>query len=146
MIFNLQNDIDKKRADERLKWLSSKEKRIEIKELRKNRTPKQNAYLHLILSYFAIEVGEELEYIKQDIFKKMVNPEYFKYERINKKSGKKRTAWKSSTELDTEKMSVCIDRFKNWSVKKTGIRLPDDSESEFLDHIQNEIYQHKEWL
>ena len=60
MIFNLNNDIEQQRAKERLTWLISKGKRIEIKELREKRSSPQNAYLHLLLSYFAIEVGETL--------------------------------------------------------------------------------------
>lgn len=146
MIYNLIHDIEKQKARERLEWLILKEKRIDITELRQKRSLPQNAYLHLLLSYFALEVGETMEFIKQDIFKKRVNPDIFKFERINPKSGKKRTEWKSTADLDTKQMTDAIDRFKNWSLIKTGLRLPEAGEQQFLDHIQNEIDQNKQWL
>ena len=146
MIYNLKYKSDQDSAIERLQWLISNERRIVIKDIRNNRTLSQNAYMHLLLNYFAIEVGEELEFIKQDIFKEKVNPEIFVYERTNPKSGKKRKAIKSTSEIDTKEMATAIDRFKTWSVKKTGIRLPEAGEKEFLDHIKNEIEKHKEWL
>ena len=146
MIFNLKNDIEKQQANERLKWLISNEKRVEIKELRKRRSLPQNAYLHLLLSYFALEVGETLEFIKQDVFKKIVNKDIFQYERINPKSGKKRIDYKSSATLNSKEMTDAIERFKNWSMKKTGIKLPEANEKEFLDCVQNEIDRQKQWL
>ena len=146
MIYNLKYKSDQDSATERLQWLISKERRIVIKDIRNNRTLSQNSYLHLLLNYFAIEVGEELDFIKQDIFKEKVNPEIFVYERTNPKSGKKRKAIKSTSEIDTKEMATAIDRFKTWSAKKTGIRLPEAGEKEFLDHIKNEIEKHKEWL
>jgi hypothetical protein len=146
MIYNLNNDIEQQKAQERLTWLCSKKKRIEIKELRGKRTTPQNAYLHLLLSYFALEVGETLEFIKHEIFKYTVNPDIFEYERINPKSGKRRTDMRSSADLNTKELTDAIDRFKNWSLKKTGIRLPEAGEQEFLDSIQNEIDKNKQWL
>jgi hypothetical protein len=146
MIYNLIHDIEKQKARERLEWLISKEKRIDLTELRKTRSLPQNAYLHLLLSYFALEVGETMQFIKQDMFKRKVNPDIFKFERINPKSGKKRIEWKSTADLDTKQMTDAIDRFKNWSLKNTGIRLPEANEQQFLDHIQNEIDQNKQWL
>lgn len=146
MIYNLKSEIEQQQAKDRLEWLISKEKRIELKELRGKRTTLQNAYLHLLLSYFALEVGETLGFIKLDIFKKTVNSDFFKTERKNPKSGKVREDWRSSADLNTKQMTDCIDRFKNWSVQKTGIRLPETNEQQFLDHIQNEIDKNKQWL
>ncbi|MGV8136517.1 MAG: hypothetical protein AB2L20_15010 [Mangrovibacterium sp.] len=146
MIFNAGIESDQIRAKERLIWLVKNKKRFEITELRRNRTDRQNKYLHLILSYFALEVGETLEFIKQETFKKTINPDIFKSERINPKSGKKRECWKSTSEIDTKEMSVCIDRFRNWALQKTGIYIPQAHENEFLDHIQNEIEMQKQWL
>jgi hypothetical protein len=146
MIYNLVNEIERQQAKDRLDWLISKNKRIEVKELRGKRTTPQNAYLHLLLSFFALEVGETLEFIKQDIFKKKVNSDLFKTERKNPKSGKIREDWRSSAELSTKELTDAIDRFKNWSVKHTGIRLPEANEQQFLDYIQNEIDKNKQWI
>jgi hypothetical protein len=146
MIYNLNNDIEQQKAQERLTWLCSKKKRIEIKELRGKRTTPQNAYLHLLLSYFALEYGETLQYTKQFIFKEYVNGAIFKTTRKNPKSGKTRQSLKSSADLDTKEMTNAINVFKNWSASVVGIRLPEANEQEFLDHIQNEIDKNKQWL
>ena len=146
MIYNFNNDTDCIRATDKLKWLISKKKRIELKELRGKRTNPQNAYFHLLINYFALEYGETFEYTKQYIFKKYVNPDIFKTERKNPKSGKVREGWRSSADLDTKEMTDAIDRFKNWSVTKAGIRLPEANEDQFLDYIQNQIDQNKQYL
>lgn len=146
MIFNLESDIDIQRADDRLSWLKSKKKRIEIKELRGKRTTPQNAYFHLLINYWALEYGETFEFTKQHIFKKHVNPDMFRTTHKNLKSGKVRFDWRSSADLNTKEMTDAIDRFKNWSVTKTGIRLPEANEQQFLDHIQNEIDKNKQYL
>jgi hypothetical protein len=146
MIYNLKSGIERQKANERLNWLGSKGKRIELKELRGKRTTPQNAYLHLLLNYFAIEVGETLEFIKQDIFKKTVNPAIFKTQRKNPKSGKIRDDWRSSADLDTKELTTAIERFKDWSYQYAGVKLPEANEQEFLDHIQNEIDKHQQYL
>ncbi len=146
MIFNFENEIDCIKANERLQWLISKKKRSEIKELRGKRTTPQNAYLHLLINYFALEYGETFEFTKQYVFKELVNPDLFKTMRKNPKNGKERSILRSSADLNTKEMTDAIDRFKNWSVTKTGIRLPDANEQQFLDYIQNEIDKNKQWL
>ena len=146
MIFNLESEIDIQRAEDRLSWLKSKKKRIEIKELRGKRTTPQNAYFHLLINYFALEYGETFEFTKQDIFKRWVNPDIFITTRKNPKSGKERETLRSSADLNTKEMTDAIDRFKNWSITKTGIRLPEANEQQFLDHIQNEIDKNKQYL
>jgi len=146
MIYNFENGIDISKAKDRLDWLILKKKRSEIKEIRGKRTTPQNAYFHLLINYFALEYGETFEYTKQDIFKKYVNPAIFKTIRKNPKSGKEREEWRSSADLDTKEMTDAIETFKNWSVKNTGIRLPEAGEDDFLNHIQNEIDKNKQWL
>jgi len=146
MIYNAKIEIDQSRARERLEWLIKNEKRFELTEKKPRRTLPQNNYLHLILSYFALEVGETLEFIKLEIFKKTVNSETFRTERKNPKSGKIREDWRSTADLDQGELTQCIDRFKNWTLQKTGLRVPDSNEHLFLDHIENEISKNKQWL
>lgn len=146
MIFNFKNDIDIQRAKDRLDWLISKEKKIDIKEIRNKRTTNQNSYLHLILSFFALEYGETLDYTKQFIFKQYVNSDIFKTEHKNKKNGKVRIEWISTAELDTKQMTDAIDKFKHWSAKETGITIPDANEQDFLDFVHNQIEMQKQYL
>ncbi|WP_372776480.1 hypothetical protein [Mangrovibacterium sp.] len=146
MIFNSKIPGDHIKAKEYLTWLLKNGKRFEIVEKRKIRTDRQNRYLHLILSYFALQVGETLDYIKQEIFKKEINPDIFKTIRVNPKSGKKRTDWRTTAGLNTKEMSVSIDRFRRWCSQKTGIYIPEANEHQFLDQIQNEVEQNRHWL
>jgi len=146
MIYNFENEIDCIKAMDKLKWFISKKKRIEQTEKRGKRTTPQNSYFHLLINYFALEYGETFEYTKKDIFKKYVNPDIFKTERKNPVSGKVREEWRSSSDLNTKEMTDSIERFKNWSAKKAGIRLPEANEQQFLDHIQNEIDKNKQYL
>ena len=146
MIYNFEIEVQQQLARERLEWLIKNKRKVDIKTIRDIRTTSQNSYLHLLLSYFALEVGETLEFIKQEIFKRKVNKDIFVYERTNPKSGKVREDLRSSADIDTKEMTIAIDRFKAWTIKHTGIRLPDANEQNFLDHIKNEIEQGSQWL
>ena len=144
MIYNTEIQSETKQAMERLLFLAEKGKVIELKEVRKIRSIPQNSYLHLILSLFALEYGETLEFTKRDIFKKHVNPEIFKTKRTNPKNKKTRDHWRSTSELNTKELSTAIDKFRNWSSKEAEIYLPEANED--LNYIKREIEKNKQWL
>lgn len=144
-IFNASKPIDQQRAKERLNYFIEKGKIFELTEKRKTRSISQNSYLHLILSYWALDYGETLEYVKLEHFKKLVNPDIFKTERVNRKTGEIREAWKSSAELNTKEMTTAIDRFLIYASKEAGVYLPQPSDLTYIDEIkiivkENEIY------
>lgn len=145
MILNFENsnDIIKARV-----WLDNQienKNRVELKTKHKKRTRNQNSYLHLILSWVAIEMGETLEYIKTEYFKEIINYEIFKYERTNPKTGEKRNCLRSSADLDTKQMTIAIERFRN-HFSQHGIYIPSANEKGFLDHIEQQIEQYKHYL
>ncbi len=146
MIYNGEIELDQRKAKERLEWLISKSKRFELKEKRKSRSLSQNNYLHLILSYYALEMGETLEYVKQEIFKKIINTDIFKYERINRMTGEIRDDWKSTSGMDTKQLTTAIDRFRNHASKDLGIYLPEPKDLALIDQMQNEIQNQKQYL
>ena len=146
MIYNSNILSDQIKARERLEWMIATKKRFELSVKRERRTDSQNRYLHLILSYFALEYGETLEYVKLEFFKKLLNPDIFKTERTNPKTGEVREEWRSSADIDTKEMATAIDRFKNWCSKESGIYIPTPGEKEFLDHVQNQIELQKHWV
>jgi len=131
MIYNFENEIDCIKADDRLQWLKKNKKRTELKELRGKRTTPQNSYFHLLINYFAIEYGETFEFTKQEIFKIYVNTAIFKTTRKNPRTGKVRDEWRSSADLDTKEMTTAIERFKDWSATKAGIKLPEATDQAF---------------
>ena len=67
MKFNLNNPIDQNKAVTYLTKLLEGEKLIELKEIMKVRTLRQNAYLHVIITLYAIEFGSTLEEAKTDL-------------------------------------------------------------------------------
>lgn len=146
MIYNPKIELDKVRAKERLEYLISKGKRFELTEKRERRSISQNNYLHLILSWYAVEYGETLEYVKQEVFKKQINTEIFKTEYINRKTGEYRVDWRSTSELNTKEMTTAIDRFRNYSSKEAGIYLPEPKDLAMLNHIETEITKFKTYI
>jgi len=146
MILNLAKKQDEERAIARLEWLIIHEKKIEIKEIRKKRSLAQNGYLQLLFMWFALEYGETKDYVKEEIFKRGINADIFRTEYVNPVTGNKRVNWKSTADLDTKEMSTCIDRFRDYASKEAGIFLPEPTNQDFLDHIQNEINRNKQWL
>ena len=76
MIYNLKDKEQVQKAKDKLNALYTKGALIEIKE-KGTKTPNQNAYLHLILTAFAMEIGETLEYVKQQVFKSTLTHKFF---------------------------------------------------------------------
>lgn len=146
MRYDLNNDIQLQQARTRFDFLVKSGVVVDLIHVRKKRTIKQNAYLHLVLSWFALEYGETLEYTKQIIFKQWVNKDVFLTEYVNRKTGEIRETYKSTKDLDTKELTVCIDRFRNYSSKEMGLYLPEPNDLVFLNQISNEIENNRQYL
>lgn len=118
---------------------------VELTRKRANRTLSQNAYLHVLIDYFATQYGCGADEAKVDFFKRAANKPIFERETVGR-GGRKVKYLRSSTELDTEEMSTAIDRFRNWSAAVAGIYLPDASEGKFLDYAEREVELHKQYI
>lgn len=139
MIFNASNEFDIQRAKERLGYLIDKKKTFEITEKKPKRTYSQNNYIHLLFAWFALEYGETPEYVKQDIFKKLVNPQIFLTEYVNYKTGEVRAAWRSTADLNTKEMTTAIDNFRDYASKEAGIYLPTPDDLNSLNEIERQV-------
>lgn len=139
MIFNANNEFDIQRAKERLGYLIEKKKTFEITEKKPKRTYSQNNYIHLLFAWFALEYGETPEYVKQDIFKKLVNPQIFLTEYVNYKTGEVREAWRSTADLNTKEMTTAIDNFRDYASKEAGIYLPTPDDLNSLNEIERQV-------
>jgi hypothetical protein len=139
MIFNSEIALDKKRAIERFRFFLEKGKTFELVEKKQKRSIRQNSYLHLIISWYALEYGETASYIKQEVFKKQINKDIFEYEYINKKTGEIRIEYKSTSIIDKGQMTTAINRFRNYASKEAGIYLPEPTDIALLQQIENEI-------
>ena len=144
MIYDLNNEFDQKRFKSRCNALDKRGGMVELTEKKPRRTIPQNAYLHLILGWFAIETGNTLSFVKQEYFKRFINPDLFVVE-INDEYMGKVSVLRSSRDLDTAEMTTAIERFRNWS-SKAGVYLPSPDEKGFLDKIEHDMYRYKEYL
>lgn len=118
---------------------------VELTEKKPRRSTQQNAYLHVILGYFAMETGNTLEWVKQQYFKKLVNADIFIREQEDKWLGRMKVL-RSSADLDSAEMTTAIDRFRNWSSSEAGIYLPSANEEDMLSLMEIEISRYKQYL
>lgn len=139
MILRTNIPAERQKAIERFKWLLEKGARIELKEKKYKRTIRQNAYVHLLFSWFGLHFGYTLEEVKQEIFKKQVNPDIFY--NGDKKGIVTIEQWRSTADLDTGEMTIAIERFRDFSAKH-DFPLPEPKDLNWLQEIENELSQH----
>lgn len=143
MIFHCKKDWQK--ITDFIESIKEYDGYIELFKHFPKRTGKQNNYQHVVFTIFAIHIGETMEYVKQKIYKKMVNRDIFKTKYVNKITGKKRKEWRSTRDLDTKETTIALDRFIRFAAEQGCIiGKPDDKE--FMIWAKNEIEKHKTWL
>ena len=139
MIYDSNIETDVLRAKQRMDYLIDKQKQFSLTEKRKRRSISQNSYLHLILTWFAYEYGETLDYVKVYFFKNICNKELFLTEYTNKKTGEIRKAWRSSADLNTKQMTTAIDNFRDYSSKEACIYLPEPNDLAMINNLEIEL-------
>ena len=144
MIFNLNLDYDRERFKTRSTFLLEKRRVVELTE-KTGRTGRQNNYFHLALTVFSLDYGESLEYVKQEIFKRHVNPDIFVVKKSDKILGEVEIL-KSSADISKEDMITAIDRFKVWSTREAGIFIPDAFSDDERIELMRQIEIHKNYL
>lgn len=136
--YNLSNDIEKKQAEARFKKLMENGKVIELKAIAEARTLKQNAYLHVCISLFAIETGYTLDEAKI-ILKR--GCEFMRYEK------KGATFLRHTSLLSTVELTNFIEWIRNLASQDLGLYIPDADEYKNNHHaIDREIESHKKYL
>lgn len=144
MLYNPDKEIDVQRAIVKFKHLIETKKVFELKEKFKRRSISQNSYLHLLFGWFALETGYTTEEVKQEIFKKIVNPNMFYEGEFGDLIKIER--WRSTSSLNTQEMTLCIDRFRDYSSKEAGIYLPEPKELSLLQEIEIQVKNNKQYL
>lgn len=130
MIYLLNNPDDRAEFVERVRGLlgDGKAVAVDLTEKRPPRSTQQNRYLHALLGYFSRVTGYTEEEAKQQIFKRLCNPDIFVRRRRVKINGVSMTGarltLRSTTELASDELSLAITRFRNWSSLNAGIYLP----------------------
>ena len=145
MVYNLSNQLDVQNAKTRLELLIKRGCIVELTEKKQKRTLNQNAYLHLLLGYFASQTGNTLEWVKQQYYKKLCNPDLFIGEPEDLFLGRV-TYVRSSADLRTDEMNLSIERFRNWSAAEAGIYLPEATSEAEIAALQVEVERYKTYL
>lgn len=138
MLYLLQDEYSKAKCIARFQYLLEHAVLVELTDATK-RSSAQNNYLHCLLGVVAMYVGESLEYVKQEIYKRMVNPELYVVEKDNKALGHIVTL-RSSRDLNKEEMSLSIDRFRKWAAEQ-GIYTPSPDDLATISRINAEMSQ-----
>lgn len=145
MIYNLSSPLDKANFLLRAKKLADSGVIVDLTEKKPRRSLPQNKYLHVILAYFGTQTGNTLEWVKQQYYKKLVNPDLFIREKEDKYLGRIKVL-RSSADLDTSEFSLSIERFRNWAAQEAGIYIPSADEAILIQQMEIEIERSKEFL
>lgn len=145
MIYNTSNPLDKANFLLRAKKLAESGVIVDLTEKKPRRSLPQNKYLHVILAYFGTQTGNTLEWVKQQCYKKLVNPDLFIREKEDKYLGRIKVL-RSSADLDTSEFSLSIERFRNWAAQEAGIYIPSADEAILIQQMEIEIERSKEFL
>lgn len=145
MKYDLDKPHDKTRFINRVNFLMNNSKFVELKEV-SIKTSRQNNYLHLLLTFFALEHGDTMDYVKREIYKIKCNPDIFVVKVPNRITGEIREGIRSTDCLEKEEMTLSISRFKERSAIDYFITLPDAEDKEFHKWIMIEAEKQKQWL
>lgn len=143
MLYNLKDQLSRKRFSTRVKALWDAGAVVELTDKRR-RTNSQNAYLHVAIGILAMETGNSLESIKQEVFKRKVNPDLFIVEKEDPILGHIQTL-RSSRDLDKEEMSTAIDRYLKFCADN-GVYIPSPEEEDMLREAEYEIAKIERYL
>lgn len=145
MTYDLSNPLHVQNARARLELLAKRGSIVELTEKKPKRSLSQNAYLHVALTFLASQVGETLEWVKREYYKKHCNRDLFLRTKEDSLLGAVHYL-RSSAELTTEEMSLSIDRLRTWAVQEAGIYIPSPEEEAQVAAMQIEAERHKEWV
>jgi len=137
MKFDPKNPIDLEKSKVRYDYLVKKGDPFELKGIRKKRTIKQNSYLHVVITLYAINFGSTLNEAKTDLKREC---HFMMYQ----KDGKKYL--RETKRMNTKELTEFIDWIRNYS-SMNGCYIP--TSEEYLQNIcsiDNEIERLKEYL
>lgn len=144
MLYDLNNPLQRENFKAKAESLAKKGCIVELTEKKPQRTSNQNRYLHSILAYFGLEVGETAEYVKLNYFKLHCNKEIFVRDVEDKFRGQIRIV-RSSSDLDTGEMTTAIERFRNWAAGE-GVYIPSPEEHLMIQQMEIEISRNRNYL
>lgn len=155
MVYNMLNPTEVDKFKERVGTLLSKAESLQknnpmgkmmvldLKERQPPRTNQQNAYVWVIITYYALEIGDRKDNAEQKF--KEVNKDIFFRTFINK-FGKEISYYRHMNELDKEEMSEAITRWRNWCSMECGIYIPSSDDYNFMIYVERQEELNKDFL
>jgi hypothetical protein len=131
MRYNLSNTKELDEAIDFIKASALREKTIDLKVVRQNRSLKSNAYCHLLLGICGMEWGYSLPEMKT-VWKRDIAASVFVYFKNDQ------PFVKSSAGLDTKEMTNAIDLLKKYAAEQDLV-LPESNDEEKLRYYEREI-------
>lgn len=111
----------------------------------KQRSVRQNSYLHLLIALVAAHTGYSIEYVKRHYYKIHCNSELFVTRNLDEYVGEVVTL-RSSAELSSREMNLSITRFRNWVAADIGLYLPDPDNSRAINEAKAIVKQHQSYI
>ena len=118
MIFDMAKDFDRRKAGEYLAKLTAKEKgQVELKQIRRTRSNRQNNWLHAVVKEVSDFTGYETDEAKTIIKRK--NGLAYQHGKTGE--------WflRSTASLDTADFAAFMDRVMRWAAQELDLYLPD---------------------
>lgn len=143
-LYDTSNPLQKEQFRARSAKLAESGKVVELTEKKPKRTLNQNAYLWLLIGYWATQTG----YTKDEseaIYKEVNKDIYFVDKEI---AGEKVRYIRHTYELDTREMSLSIERWRNWAVMNEAfsVYLPAPNEERLIQLMEIEVERMKSYL
>lgn len=144
MLYDLGNTLQCENFKLKAEVLAKKGGIVELTEKKPQRGLQANKYLHVILAYFGLQVGETMEYVKKHYYKILCNRDTFVREVEDKYLGKVKIL-RSSADLDTDEFSLTVTRFRNWAAGE-GVYIPSSEEHLMVQQMELEVSRNKMYL
>lgn len=144
MLYDLGNPLQNESFKVKAEALAKKGCIVELTEKKPQRSSQANKYLHVILAYFGLQVGETMEYVKKHYYKILCNKETFVREIEDKYLGKMKVL-RSSADLDSDEFSLTITRFRDWAATE-GVYIPSSEEHLMVQQMEIEVSRNRMYL
>lgn len=144
MIYNLNDPFQQQQAKTRFETLLKRGAVIDLTE-RRQRTLAQNAYLHVCISFMALQLGETTEYVKRNYYKLHCNRDIFLRQRYDTILGRDVQYLRSSADLTPEETTTTIERFRNFAAE-LGYYIPSADEHKLVLAMQVETERARPYI
>lgn len=146
MWYDLKDDMERQKFMEAaMRMINERSAVVELTN-KKPRSLRSNSYLHVILAYFALQVGESVEDVKTLYYKQECNADIFVRRKFDRLLKKERTLIRSTTDLNQDEMALSITRFRNFASKVAGVYLPSGDEHYAILKMQHDVANGKTYI